>query len=330
MVRRGLGSRLALFAGALACAVACRPELDERTSLLAEPRIVAVRSEPAEAAQGERVTFEALVVDASGSLSQAPVAWAFCTERKPLAELGPVSPRCFRDPGVLVPFGTGTMASGWIPSDACRRFGPEVAAPRPNESPARPVDADETGGFYQPVRIAVPHDGAELVGLERTRIDCGAGNASAEALAELRRRRRANTNPKVEAVLAVRSGAEERLVTDGDPHANTVFMGERLTLRVRWSICPSPGCTGREPYVMLDPRGGAVVDRVESIVVSWLATDGAFASDRSGPTGTDPSAAENVWTAPDHAGVVQAFVVLRDDRGGSGWASIRFEVRRPP
>lgn len=281
--------------------LACRPDVDEHPSRLASPRILALRSEPAEVAPGEAVAYDALVVDGTGAPFGQPFTWSFCTDRKPLAELGPVSPRCFADDSsVLAPIGL-------VPSDACRRFGPDVPPSNPNESPGRPTDPDETGGFYQPVRFQA----GELVAIERTRLACGLGNISSDLLAQFRQRYQRNTNPRVENVLADEAPLEGRFVRPG----------ERVTLRPTWPPCSAPKCEGREPYAVYDPQSGSIVDRVEAMLVSWFATGGTFAEDR---TAND---AENVWTAPAQAGPIRAFVVVRDDRGGSGWREVRFDVR---
>jgi hypothetical protein len=328
VVSRSLASCRPVAALLLAAVPSCQPELDERTSRLSEPRILAVRAEPAEAAPGVSVRLDALVVDQAGAPVDAAISWAFCTERKPLAELGPVSPRCLaRQGAAFVPFGTGQSTPAVIPLDACRLFGPDVPPPRPNEPPGRPVDPDETGGFYQPVRLLVPLGAAELTALERTRIACGLASASAETLAEFRRRYQPNANPKIDSVSVVRSGAPERLELDGAPHR--VRTGERVLLRAGWPGCGAPACSGREPYVAYDPARAAVVDRVESFVVSGFSAEGAFESDRTVPSEVDRDAAENVWTTPPPAGAARVVVVVRDDRGGVGWASLRFDVERP-
>lgn len=262
---------------------ACAPELDEPARL----GVLAIRSEPAEVAPGQPVTYAVLAT------TEGAPTWAFCSEAKPLAELGPVSPRCF---GALPAFATGRVVSGVVPADACRRFGPE------GDPAARPVDADATGGFYQPVRVGL---GSE-VALERTRVACGLGTAvSAEVLADFRTRYRANVNPEVQ-----------------DLTVGPVRRGERAALRVTWAECTAPGCTGREPYLAFDPKAAALVTREETMTVAWTATAGRLDAATTGGV----SASDNGWTAPAAPGEARLFAVLRDDRGGSGWREVVVRV----
>ena len=62
----------------------------------------------------------------------------------------------------------------------------------------------------------------------------------------------------------------------------------------------------------------------EALRASWFATDGAWATPRTGPDGGDESA--NEWLAPATPGTVRAWVVLRDDRGGADWRAFRVRV----
>jgi hypothetical protein len=303
----GAGKRAVLIA-----LVACQPSLDDRISLVAEPRILAVRTDPAEAAPGQSAFFDALVVDAAGESARVPIAWGFCTDRKPLAELAPFSERCRRGEAIA-PIGVGPDATATVPTDVCRRFGPEV--PPSTSSEGRPLDADETGGFYQPVRLAASLGGSDVIALDRLRVACGASRVSAETLARFRAEYRANVNPEVVAIDVVRN-SESRVVAPG----------ERVTLRVRWPACTAAVCAGREPYVAVDPTTSALVSRVETMLVSWYAPTGTFDADRTDASDGDLS--ENRWTAPPQEGTVPIHVVLRDDRGGSGWKRLAIEVRR--
>src|SRR5439155_9946172 len=131
----------------------------------------------------------ALYVDENGPIANAPIEWAFCDDRKPLAELGPVSPRCLRRDGEwFEPLGVGAQASGVLPQQTCRNFGPEVPQPKEKEPPGRPVDPDTTGGYYQPLRVAIPSAEGLVLGIGRTRITCGIVGATAEQIADLKQR----------------------------------------------------------------------------------------------------------------------------------------------
>jgi hypothetical protein len=302
----------------------CKPDIDDRTSLVSEPRILAVRSEPAEAAPQGSVTLTALVVDRNGSLASAPFDWAFCDERKPLAELGPVSPRCLQRAGdFFEPLGGGPQVTAAVPQKACRQFGPEVPEAKKDEPTGRPVDPDPTGGYYQPVRVVIASAVGDLVGIGRTRLACGFVGPTPEQLADLKARTHLNVNPALDGVSA--------LVPDDAPEAiNVVRAGERVPLTARWATCASdaPACTGAEAYASYDVATQSVAARREAIRLSWFTTAGTFDEDHTGRAATDEATtSDNAWTAPAVAGPAHVWVVVRDDRGGVGWRGFAFDVR---
>jgi hypothetical protein len=75
-----------------------------------------------------------------------------------------------------------------------------------------------------------------------------------------------------------------------------------------------------------------VVHPQEQMRASWFSTAGTFANDTTAPDGavavgqSTPTYAENSWTAPATPQKVYMWVVLRDNRGGVGWASYVFDV----
>ncbi len=322
---------------------ACLPEVEADLSRVDEPRILAVRAEPAEVAPGEAATFTALYADASGELAAAPIDWAFCTARRPLAELGPVNRACLAEKGeVLVPLGEGPSVSGAPPIDACRRFGPEPPVAEPGQPGGRVVDPDPTGGYYQPLRILPPDEAAGL-SLLQLRLRCGLAGATQQQAAEHRRRYKANVAPEVAALTADGAAIEDAL---------GVAPGAAVKLRVGWASCPaqakcgdgvcsldedaeqcavdctdSPGCSGAETYLRLDPVALALTTSREAIGVAWFATGGSFEQARTGRGSEElERTSDNVWTAPDEAGEYALWVVLRDDRGGAGWRSVNVQV----
>lgn len=135
--------------------------------------------------------------------------------------------------------------------------------------------------------------------------------------------------------------------------SNLVQAGARIALRVAWASCPTTdachdgvcgpdetstscpadcatphACTGAERFVAFDIETQALADQRESIAVAWFATAGSFDSDRTGRSAADPAVtSDNGWTAPATPGPVRLWVVLRDDRGGTGWAEYALEVR---
>jgi len=326
---RKIGYTLAVGAGAgLLSLTGCGVDFDDHLSLVSEPRVLAIRSEPAEAKPGTQVRYQALVARGGADGVLPDMGWAFCNERKPLAELGPVNLLCLEREGEnLVQIGEGSTAQGTLPRQGCRNFGPSAPPASGGEPAGRPVDPDASGGYHQPVRIFV--EGPEpAVTLGQTRIVCGLAGATPEQLGEFNRRYTANQNPELQGLSVVRGG-EERAFVPGpefDP-ANVVRAGERLRLRASWASCAEAPCTGAEPYVVYEVGARTVVDRRESIRVSWYATGGDFAQSGTGREASDfDSTTDNIWTAPTQPGPVRLWTVIRDDRGGVGWQEFLLEV----
>src|ERR1019366_7925445 len=169
--------------GAIAClglAPSCRPDLDQIISIVDKPIVLAVRSDPAEAAPTIAVKYTALYVDGAGPIMNGNLRWDFCEARKPLADLGPVNTECLDTSGSwFVPLGSGADVSGAIPPDACKLFGPDVPPPVPGQPQGRPVDPDTTGGYYDPIRILAPRPPHPIT-IDETRLSCGAGVIPAE------------------------------------------------------------------------------------------------------------------------------------------------------
>lgn len=300
-------------------ASACRNDFSLTLSRVTGPRLLAVRAEPAEVAPGSRSALTALWVDERGDALTTGIEWWFCNERKPLRELGPVSPRCAAGDAALEPIGLGLAVNGAVPADACRLFGPDVPESTAEEPAGRPVDPDPTGGYYQPLRIATGAGPA----VDRLRLACGLAGATLEQLVSYRARYRMNVNPTI-ASLRVIDGPE---LAPRERGANRVRRGERLALRVAWPTCSEASCAGAEPYVALDPATRTLADRREAMRVSWFATGGDFGDERTGrQEGDTTTTSDNVWTAPDQSGTVTMWLVLRDSRGGAGWATYAVTV----
>ena len=357
--RRRIAAGVAAGAACAWLAPSCKPVLDQNVSTLTEGIVLAVRSEPAEAAPATGVKYTALYVDGSGPVAnpanpaKLQVRWDFCEARKPLAELGPVNTKCEETTGDwFVPLGDGLQVSGAIPADACKLFGPDVPPAMPGQPQGRPVDPDTTGGYYDPIRIYAPAS-ATPVTIAETRLSCGAGVIPADIGVEYDHRVHANTNPAVASLASVpHTGAPATLVTS-DRGTNPVQAGSHVALELAWASCPTAdvcgdgvcgpdetstgcmadctapaGCTGAERYVVFDVGAQALVVSREAMAAAWYATAGSFDSDRTGRDATDPSTtSDNGWTAPSVAGAVHMWIVLRDDRGGVGWAEYVFDVR---
>jgi hypothetical protein len=349
-------STLLALAAVASTAGGCVPGVEEADTLVLGPRVLAIRSEPAQLKPREQGTFSALYVSADGTQEEAPLAWSFCKARKPLAELGPVNPLCLLenadeievappDAGedeeepepILEPIGEGLEVRGDIPSDACRFFGPDRPPPKDGEPAGRPVDADPTGGYYQLLRVFNGND--ETTALYEARIVCGLPGAGQAVTVAFNQRFLPNANPVIDALIAIEDDAPLALAAEDEP--TRVRPGAALPLELRWKECqplppcgedcePPPACDGAESYIYYDPLTRTVSARRESMRVSWFSTDGVFRDARTGRTEqeADTPDSANVWTAPDSEGDVTLWVVLRDDRGGVAWQTYALRVER--
>jgi len=324
--------RAAWVALALATPLACTPEIVDTTSLVAGPALLAVVASPAEARPGEPLGLRALAAGRDGPAPRA-LDWALCTARAPLTSPGVLAPDCLGAGGdALVPLGVGVDVTTAMPANVCQTFGPDQPAPRPGQPAGRPADPDPTGGYYQPVRIVDPDAGDRRATASfEARALCHLANATPVQQAEFDRSYRLNANPIVGA-LALDDGTPLPSLEGDADSLTAIAAGATLGLRVSWPDCPADSdaaCAGAERYTWFDPAARVFVTRRESIVVSWFATRGVFATARTGRSEAEAEVAAdsaNVWTAPDAATDVWLWVVLRDARGGAAWSSYRLRV----
>lgn len=346
-MRKLLCVKWLIFAAAVS---GCVPEFDDDTSRVTAARVLAIRADPAEVRDrvDKTALVTALVAEPEGS-ETPDVFWSLCIDRKPLSELGPVSPRCIESPEpgpeIAEPLGTGLSVEATLPETACQLFGPQRPDPKPGEPSGRPVDPDPTGGYYQPVTAWL---GSTAV-LGAVRLGCTLRDV------EFNRRYRPNENPALAAFDAVR--ADGSVVTFDGETPVTLAPSERVKLRASWVECPAAdvcgdgicgpdedqtscmdsgddcaiphGCTGAERYVYFDALSQSVTERKESLTVAWYATDGTFDDPRTGAganVGDDGSpGSSNGYVAPG-GGTVRIWAIVRDDRGGTAWQSGRITI----
>lgn len=285
---------LVLFCGSLlGAAPGCIPELGAPASLIQGPRVLAVRSEPAEAAPLEPVAIRIYAAGAGGPIQEAEVEWAFCTAPKPPVEDNVISDRCLTDSFREIP-GRGLSVRTQIPEDACMLFGPQLPPGDGMQAP-RPRDADATGGYYQPVRARTL--GMTAMGLVRIR--CGLANATPEAAAAYRTRYASNRNP--DAV---------DLTVNGEPAEESVDSGEGSALTLKLLLAPDAA----EEFWFFSPSEQVLQKARESLRVSWFASLGRFAVATTAPQGTNE--VRNEWRPSAGSDSAIIWAVLRDSRGG--------------
>jgi hypothetical protein len=335
--------------------VACQPKFSDRFSEVTGPRVLALRSDPAEALPRGNVDYSVLIADGSGTVLHPNVTFAFCNQPKPVNEISDVSSACFGSGDQVVEFGTGTALTGAIPAQACSQFGPNVPLTKPGEPPGRPTDPDATGGYYQPLIMHVFADDTQVDALGETRIKCGIASGTVQQLQEYSQKTKPNQNPALTSVTVPTLGDAPLSEDDGMTPPLSVPLGSKQTLRAAWPSCPlepvcgdgicSPGedetscmedcatmpvgCAGPEPYAYFDPGTFTLTERHEAMRVSWFATAGTFESDHTGQPEANymNTTSDSAWTAPSEPGPVFIWVVLRDDRGGVDWKSFRIDVQ---
>lgn len=276
---------------------ACRPDSIDSSGLVLEPRVLAVQSEPAEAAPGSAVRFRALV-----ALSDAePVGWSFCGAPKSPNENNAVAAECVNGDGLTF-VGRGSEIEANVPSDACSRFGPDT--PPGN---FRPRDADITGGYYQPLRVDLA--GAPPV-FYLQRVRCALAEATADSASELAATYLDNRNPTLEPLVAGEGVSLERIPR-----------GARIELVSGWPEAAA------EPYRYFDRSTQQVIERREAMQMSWFVSAGELARESTGRAEDDPlTLTTNEWLAPDQPGTSELWLVLRDSRGGVTFASYELVV----
>lgn len=273
---------LALFA------VACASEPGAPAFLVDRPRILAIRAEPPEVRPGELASYTVLAAGPEGELDATTAQWSPCTIPLPLTESGSVATACLSP---IVPTAEGPAPRLATSSDACSRFGP-IASPEVQ----RAREPDATGGYYQPMRLALLGE----LGFAFERLLCPLPRASLRVAREYAQRYPPNTNPSV----ALYVPQELRA-------------GDEVELTAAWPA------ESEEPFVILDPGTLEIIAARETMTVSWFTTAGTLERARTG-TGS------NRWRPPDTAGPVDLWAVLRDNRGGVSWAHVRATVKEAP
>lgn len=268
---------------------ACEDALDQRLAIIDEPRVLAVISEPAEAKPGDTVAYSAVLASPDGPLATAP-HWAFCTSPKPPTEDNAVSVPCTAGED-LIDLGTSPTTTGTLPADGCLRFGPDTPP-----GGFRPRDPDPSGGYYQPVRLAVD----DLLAIGLTRITCNLPTAPGEVATDYRLRYVANENPTLDPLTL-----------------SEVAANSDVTLTASW---PADAV---EDYLYYDTLSQTLVTRTESMRVSWFATGGRIDVDA---TASATTSASTTWHTPG-AGTYWVWFVLRDSRSGIAVQSAQVTVR---
>lgn len=246
---------------------------------LTGPLVVAVLATPAEAPPGAAVRYELVIASPTGP-QQSEARWSYCTTARPAEENAAVAAVCARTnestPQVA------QLLDTTLPRDACARFGSETA------SGLRPVDADPTGGYYQPLRI---HVNGVPDTVFRHRVQCALPGAPLETTLRFVESYRANLPPELGALQATR---------------------EANRLRVEAVLAED----AYERYPHFD--GQALRTRREQLEAHWYVSAGTLLDSEQALESTH---LQNDWQlAPGQEGWL--WLVVRDDRGAMAVRSL--------
>lgn len=330
--------------------IGCVPELDVDESVIDTPRLLAVRATPAEAAPNERVTYDALYVDAEGNAVDAPIGWHRCLVPPTLDEAGAVRAECLTfdaAPELRETLAFAPRAEATIPFDICRRFGPD---PRVLESggTARPPSPDVTGGYSQPIVVELPEEATFDFSFFEHRIRCNLAGVPQDVSVAFRRRYRTNVAPELTTIRAIHEDGREESI-DAELVARS---GERVQLVVGWRECPREptcgdgvclpsedvetcaedcttpvGCAGAETFLRYDGTEGALVEEREQLRAFFATSAGSFETERAGVASDELAREVGSLLTVERAGTIH--VVVRDSRGGVGWRSLRVSLDAP-
>jgi len=307
---------------ASALVAGCKPDLGAPISLVAGAEILAIRGTPPEAVESAAVVYDALAVDLTGTVAAPAIGWAQCLEPNPPANGNDVSNACLTIPDDAGPSPT---FSANLPDNDCTLFGPQTPPPQKGQPPARPADADTTGGYYQPIRaVWNSGDAGDLISFTLERILCRLANAPVDAAAQYAAGYVPNSNPQLADLLLDPAGAATPLFASGQtaaPSPGTVSAAQKVTLQADWSPA------SQETFLVWDVISLSLVMQTESLRLSWFATGGTFGHDATGRSATETETfTQNSWTAPPTAGPVHFWIVLRDNRGGLDFAEAEIDV----
>lgn len=303
-------------------AIACAPDLNIKASRVVGARVIAVRSTPAEVTPGSSVNWDAVVVTPLPTPDDIQIAWVMCEAPRSPSDSITVTSACLapldpaQDGGVLtaIPNATGASVQGSVPGDACRTIGPEVPQTDAMGNPQRVPDADITGGYQLPIRLTLTDASNDLdVSFDRQRVRCSLANAPADAAREYAARYVANENPGIGTVVFAGSPSP----ADGTVNFG-VHRGAKLPIAIQWDA------SAQESYVAFDPGSRTIVDRVETLEISWYTNGGSFDHDRTTPDTKGATQSSNTLDLDaDIDQPITVWILLRDDRGGVGVATLQ-------
>lgn len=323
---RRAGSRAALFVVGAAVAVfisACGQEF-EPFNLVEGLRVLAIRAEPPELLPGDRAEIVPLIHAPQGEA--VSYRWSWC----PFAS-GRVSGfDCVVDQETL-----DTLVLAFAPEQA-RKLPPLELGSEPVADFEYSFDPELLAGICRQLKEGFAPELAFIPECERSvpivlRLEVRAGLERVEAVKELSLKLGSdderNENPEVLGVFATVGADGVRTVLDEDG-VTMLPREKRVSLEVE--VEPEEA----ENYVAPDPqRSGEMLERRESLFMTWYVTAGSTEYGRTGYFEGEASIdglLGNSWKVEKSdqptAGPDYLYVVLQDNRGGVSWAARSIEI----
>lgn len=286
--------------------VACETPEDLAPYEIRAPRILAVRTLPAQVMPNQPVKREVLAVDARGEpLPTAPM-FARCELPKTLGERSLVSQACMLGYGLVA-----TSQDAPVDALACQRFGPTPVAPKKDEPIPRPVPPDQSGGYYSPEKVWIP--GAGLEAFFRIRTRCDLLGSTRDVFDAFEAQYQPNQSPDLAAAtlfgVTDPSQAQWQLLAP-------IGVPVKLALQVP--------ATMAQPYLKYELTRNELIPQREQLTLRWFASGARLErSEQSynGLTLDRNQPFENTLTLGP-SGRARVWMVLEDDRGARSWRSL--------
>lgn len=301
----------------LAVIASCKSEADIPPWIVQEPRVLAVRTVPAEARPNQAVKREVLAVDAQGHrLTLAPQFFR-CEIPKLLGERTSIGQACLQGHGLLpIP------ADAPIDPLACKRFGPTPDPPEDEEALLpRPTAPDMSGGYYSPEHLRLSGPNLHLSAFFRVRTRCDLLGATREVFDAFEAHYAPNRAPNL--ALAELSPPSQKVEDRWELH---------LPIGVPTKIALQVAAVESELYAIYRIPSNRIDPARETLTLRWFASGATLARSEERKDSIDldrTSAFENELTLGP-AGRASVWLVLQDDRGGTSWRQLLVFAAKSP
>jgi hypothetical protein len=286
--------RRALLLASL-CALGCGPSFDP-ISFVDKLRVLGIKAEPPELKPGESAQLSVLLGSAGLDAGMVDLEWATCLRPPPVGSGTAVNDDCVTNDTApyLTPIGAGETATVTMP----------------NVPPLSLGLPDATGGLYLPVRLTARAGDAKVTSFYLLRYGFGINP---------------NHNPKLDNVFVATGSPDLGEGPDaGDGALMLTPLDEKVPfevhagdkIRLRATVTPDSDEMFQE--LQGDPRDMMFITVTELPRFAWFLTAGEVSEDITGEDKPDTMLDfEKHAPAPDT--LIDVYVVVHDDRGGTDW-----------